>query len=302
LDQQGFHGRDPEGNLPTDPELFFGRRITWEKGSLADFTSGNKPMIEKQVLFTVRRQKLYGMLHLPKGRQPFPAISMFHGFTGQRIESHQLFVKTARKLALAGLAVLRFDFRGSGESEGNFFNMTISGEIEDALASLDFLSQQPEVNKNRLGVLGLSMGGFVASYAAARNSRVKALALWAAGARASTMFPTYIHLSKKHEEAWLKTGKVDLAGNLLGINFLKNLKNLGDAFPLLKNFKGKALVVHGGRDSIVPVSESVLYKNKKVLGRQATLRIIKGADHTFNRKDWEKTVIDTTISWFKKNL
>ena len=133
--------------------------------------------MEKQIHFTVEGQRLYGMLHLPEGKGPFPALSMYHGFTGQRIEPHRLFVKTARKLAIEGFVVLRFDFRGSGESQGDFRDMTISDEIRDALASLDFLTSQPEVNPNRLGVLGLSMGGFVASHVASQSSRVKALVL-----------------------------------------------------------------------------------------------------------------------------
>src|ERR1035441_774266 len=115
--------------------------------------------MEKQISFSVRGQKLYGMLHLPKGKGPAPALSMFHGFTGNRFEPHQLFVKTARRLAKDGIAVLRFDFRGSGESEGDFKDITVPGEIEDGRESLNFLSAQPEVDPNRLGILGLSMGG-----------------------------------------------------------------------------------------------------------------------------------------------
>ena len=84
--------------------------------------------MEKQISFTVQGQKIYGMLHLPEGRGPFPALSMFHGFTGQRDEPHRMFVKAARLISKAGIAVLRFDFRCSGESEGDFRKMTISGE------------------------------------------------------------------------------------------------------------------------------------------------------------------------------
>src|ERR1041384_2757106 len=163
--------------------------------------------MEKQISFTVQGQKIYGMLHLPEGPGPFPATAMFHGFTGQKIEPHRLFVKAARRMAQLGTAVLRIDFRCSGESEGDFRNMTISGEIKDAKAALDFLCRQPRIDKKRLGVLGFSMGGFVASFTASRDPRVKTLVLWAGGARTSTMFPSYIRMRPGRLKKWIRQGE-----------------------------------------------------------------------------------------------
>jgi uncharacterized protein len=257
-------------------------------------------MIEKQIHFTVEGQRLYGMLHLPEGRGPFPALALFHGFTGQRIEPHRLFVKTARKLVGEGFEVLRFDFRGSGESQGDFKDMTISGEIQDAHASLDFLKSQPEVNSDRIGVLGLSMGGFVASHVASQNPLVKVLVLWAAGARPPRFFPNYVHLAGKNCEQWLKKDEWDFGGNVLGTAFLKDLKNVENLLPKLLRFKGKALVVHGELDATVPVSEAEVYR--RILGRRAVVHILKDADHTFNRRQWEEEVIGKTVKWLKQKL
>lgn len=255
--------------------------------------------MEKQVSFTVRGLKLYGMLHLPESRGPFPALSFFHGFTGQRVEPHRLFVKASRRLAKEGVATLRFDFRGSGESDGDFKDATVSGELEDAQASIDFLSAQDGVDENRLGVLGLSMGGFVASRLAAQDRRVKSLVLWAAGATAPRMFPRYVHLAGQNRHRWLEQGEWDFGGNVLGSRFLRDLERMKSHLPVLTRFKGKALVLHGDRDASVPVSEAEIYR--KTL-KKAKVQILKGADHTFNRSDWEKTVIDTTVHWVKKNL
>ncbi|MFA0780897.1 MAG: hypothetical protein RJAPGHWK_002418, partial [Candidatus Fervidibacter sp.] len=81
-------------------------------------------MPEQFVQFEVQGQRVYGMLHLPDGTsdtgKKVPAVAMCHGFTGNRIEAHRLFVKAARHFVQHGIAVLRFDFRGSGESEGDF--------------------------------------------------------------------------------------------------------------------------------------------------------------------------------------
>src|SRR5208282_4030624 len=96
-------------------------------------------------------------------------------FGGTRVEPHRLFVKTSRLLAREGVASLRLDFRGSGESEGDFQSMTLSREIKDAKAALDFLRSQPGVNLERVGILGLSMGGYVAASVAAQDPSLKAL-------------------------------------------------------------------------------------------------------------------------------
>ena len=69
------------------------------------------------------------ILHLPTARDAScPAVAFFHGFTGTKVEPHRIFVKTARELAAIGFYVLRFDFRGCGDSAGDFSEMTIGGE------------------------------------------------------------------------------------------------------------------------------------------------------------------------------
>ena len=73
-------------------------------------------MPEILVAFTNHNQQLVGMLHIPDAPGPHPTVIFYHGFTGDRVENHFIFVKMARMLAKAGFVAMRFDFRGSGES------------------------------------------------------------------------------------------------------------------------------------------------------------------------------------------
>jgi hypothetical protein len=181
------------------------------------------PLNEHPIHFDVDGQRCHGMLHLPLGATaPVPAVLMLHGFTGQRMEPHRLFVLFSRLLAEHGMASLRFDFRGSGESEGSFDQMTVSRELEDVSAAYTFLGQRPEIDPQRLGLLGLSMGGMMAALSAPRH-RFAALGLWAPA----------------HPKAWLR----ELHGKPLDDATLRAAFDWPPPDPaaLLKEHRGKPL-------------------------------------------------------------
>ena len=73
---------------------------------------------------------------------------------------------------------MRIDFIGSGESEGKWEDTTFTGQINDAIAAIDYLCSHTRINPSRIGVIGLSQGGLVAACAAARDRRVKTAILW----------------------------------------------------------------------------------------------------------------------------
>ena len=78
------------------------------------------------------------------------------------------------------MASFRFDFLGSGESDGNFEEMTASKEIAEANTILNFVKKDPRIDPNQVSLLGLSMGGLVASVLAGdRPDDIRRLALLA---------------------------------------------------------------------------------------------------------------------------
>jgi uncharacterized protein len=126
-----------------------------------------------------------GTLETPAG-EAAPVVLLFHGFTGVRDElpvnttDEGVFSRTARMLAEQGIASLRIDFRGSGESPGEFADTTFEGQIADGLAAIDWLEANLAVDGQRLAVLGWSQGGLVATAVAGRSDKPDALVLWAA--------------------------------------------------------------------------------------------------------------------------
>lgn len=245
-------------------------------------------------------QRIASMLHVPPGSEPHPGILVLHGFSNDRMEHHFLLVKAARALAQAGFTVLRFDFRGSGESEGRFQDVTIPGEISDALTVFRWFAERPEVDPERLGVLGLSMGGCVGAHLAGADSRVKALALWAAVADPLGLMDELAQDRPLPPPlGWRSDGTLDIGGLLVGPDFLRTLPEV-DPIAALHSYWGPALIVHGTEDPTVPTRHAEMYA--RALGERAQLVWVKGADHTFNAHVWEQFVIATTRDWFVEHL
>ena len=257
--------------------------------------------METPVVFDCKGQHITGMLHLPEGRGRFPAALLLHGFTGNKSEAHRMYVKLARALADHGVASLRFDFRGSGDSAGNFEDMTIRSEVADAVEAVRFLARHKRVNSRRLALIGLSMGSVVASYLVARErSRFKTMALWAPGAEGAGILDDLS--TPERVSALAETGIMDYDGHLVGIGFIRQFAEMKPLREIAKS-KCPVLLVHGARDERVPAYHSDLYERTLLSHKRLVKKvIIAGADHTFNRHVWEQRAIAETVDWLSETL
>jgi len=129
---------------------------------------------------------LAGTLTLPKGNGPFPAILLIAGSGPQdrdaAIASHRPFLLLADALTRRGIAVLRYDKRGIGQSTGNPDAATTLDLAADADAALAFLKSRKEIKASRIGLLGHSEGAIIAPYLAGQSKDVPWMVLLAAPA------------------------------------------------------------------------------------------------------------------------
>lgn len=128
---------------------------------------------------------LAGTLTLPQKEGSFPAVILITGSGGQdrneEIMGHKPFLVLADHLTKNGIAVLRFDDRGVGQSGGVFDGATTADFATDAEAALAYLKTRKEINKNKIGIAGHSDGGTAAAIAASRNADVAFVVLLAGG-------------------------------------------------------------------------------------------------------------------------
>lgn len=114
--------------------------------------------------------ELAGTFTFPETPGPHPAVILVSGSGPQdrdeTIMGHRPFLVLADHLTRHGIAVLRYDDRGVGESTGRFSQALVADFTTDALAAVEYLKTRPEVDPQRIGILGHSEGGLVAPQAA----------------------------------------------------------------------------------------------------------------------------------------
>ena len=116
-------------------------------------------MSELRFRVPVGADDVTGVLHLPDDSLPGPCVIACHGMGASK--DSDKYLQVGRELPAAGLALARFDFRGSGESAGLPRDATIESRIADLEAVLAHLATGPELD-GRFGLLGSSLGGYVA--------------------------------------------------------------------------------------------------------------------------------------------
>ena len=126
---------------------------------------------------------LSGILNLPKKTGKFPAVIIIsgsgpHNRDGEMF-SHKPYLVLADNLTKNGIAVLRFDERGVGKSEGNFENTTLKQFTTDVEMAIDYLKNRKEIDNKSIGLIGHSIGGIIAPRIASERKDIDFIVLLA---------------------------------------------------------------------------------------------------------------------------
>ena len=143
------------------------------------------PYREEAVTFddAAAHVRLAGTLTLPSGKGPFPVAVLVSGSGAntrdEPILGHQIFLVLADHLTRHGIAVLRYDKRGVGESSGDYPKATTQDFADDAQAAVRYLATRPDIDRRRIGLIGHSEGGLIVPIVAARDPSVSFIVLMA---------------------------------------------------------------------------------------------------------------------------
>ncbi len=258
--------------------------------------------------------QIVASLTVPNTPKRVPIVLTFNGFMGTRDEApiggsdEGILKRNARIFAEQGIATLRVDFRGAGDSDGDYTFTSFTRQISDALTAIDYVKKnlKHQVDVHSIGLLGFSQGGLVSCSTGARSKDVDAVVLWSAPA-----YPPYDYeglLTREGMQAGvaLEDGEtiilpLYLNGVPLGIDAPLGSQFFDDMFTVqptaeLAKFKKPVMYVSGLTDPIVwpqpTVADSFLKYHD---GPEKVVTI--DADHAFNYWDTNHEKLDDAIFW-----
>jgi len=233
--------------------------------------------ISQTVLIPTPDGPIPAVVHLP-GQTPAPVVVCCHGLLSYKDSSK--FVAIGEQFGRGGMAVVRFDFTGCGESELAHRESVLFSRINDLRFVLDFVQQQPWAD-GKIGLLGSSLGGYLSLLAAASGRQtIQAVVCWATPFDLSRI---KLALSESEE---LK--RVFPKGFPLGAP-----EDLGDLPPI-----PRVLVIHGQQDETVSWHEAVAIYRR--VGEPKRLLLMETADHRLLAPQWREMAMESSWEWFQE--
>lgn len=287
---------------------------------------------EKALCFQCNGSRLYGILSLPEETTPSKGVLIIVGGPQYRIGSQRQFTLLARYLASKGVAAMRFDVRGMGDSEGA--QVTFEEINEDLSCAIDqFMTETPGLQE--IVLWGLCDAASAALFYAHIDKRVTGLVLLNPWVRtnqsaAKTYLKHYYLRRIFDSEFWKKifSGRLNyfqtirsLLQSLFTILTKKSgsssvpqdqsankTVNLQDSLPErmlngLTLFDGRVLLITSGNDLTAKEFLDLVRSSKKwqkIVGSSRIKQLnLRDADHTFSRRQWRDQVFKWTYDWIQ---
>ncbi|QYA26848.1 OsmC family protein [Gramella sp. MT6] len=237
---------------------------------------------------------LKGVLELPTNKKPLNFVLFAHCFTCNK--NFHAPSNISKSLASKGYGVLRFDFTGLGESDGDFEDTNFSGNVEDLISAANFLKK--EYNAPSI-IVGHSLGGAAALFAAKKIESVKTIVTINA--------PSNLSHVKKHFESSLDeiekdgSASINIGGRSFQIkkHFVDDLKNNNDS-KVLQEIRTPLLIMHSPQDKIVSINHAEeLYK---VARHPKSFITLDGADHMLSTRSDSEYAGNVIAAWASKYI
>jgi len=249
----------------------------------------------------------------PAAGTRFPLVVMAHGHGGSRQEGGG-YQALAEILAQQGIASIRMDFPGCGDSTESFTNNNLSNMLQDLQAARKYAAALPEIDNERVGLLGYSMGGRLAVLLAEADPSYKVMVLWTPalnnGAEREIIElggpAAYAALREQAKD----TGVAEYTtrwGTTLALGY-RWFTDLEATLPLLSlaSYEGPLLVLYGDQDDVVPPAVSEAAIAAAMRSREVVQHVVAGANHALgiysNRPEIAAEVFTTTAEFFRQRL
>lgn len=264
----------------------------------------------KQTIKSKRNTNIHSII--VEGKIGGPLVLMVHGFKANKSEDNR-FIEVADKLSEYGVNSIMFAQAGCDDSEEDFINFTLRNNLDDIETCYEYMIEKYNIDKNKVGMIGYSMGGRLTSLFIDKHPEVKVISLWAGATfEAFDNKDTFLgeSLEKMKTEANEK-GYCDFYNSFdseyikLSKDLIDDMENLSPEKGLSK-YEGCALIAHGDQDVTVLHRIALETYDKLINAKDRTLLTIEGADHGFgawnSKTELSKKLTDETSNYFIKHL
>lgn len=240
-------------------------------------------------------ETLSARLEMPVDTKPHNFALFAHCFTCNK--NLNAVRNIAKSLTQEGIAVLRFDFTGLGESEGDFADTNFSSNVADLVCAADYLR---DYYKAPSILIGHSLGGAAVLVAKHQLPSVKAVATIG-----SPYHPAHVsHLLESGKEEIEKNGiaRVSIGGRPFHVKkqFLEELDSLSSNHQIINSLDAALLVAHSPQDTIVGIDNATqIYKAAQ---HPRSFISLDGADHLLSKKEDSLYVGEAIAVWAKRYM
>ena len=250
---------------------------------------------------------------IARNGESFPLVVMAHGHGGTRDEAGG-YTSVAGGLAARGVASIRMDFPGCGESTESFTQNTLSNMLQDIQAARDFAVAQENVDINRVALQGFSMGGRLVMLLSEMDASYKVIATWApAGDNGADSEVEYLGGQAAYDKLKARAAAEGFApftttwgqDQKLSLQWFQDME---ESRPLdaIRSFKGPLLVLYGDLDDIVLPETSEAVISAATSSSEVVRHVVKGAGHglgLFNDKPaLTEEAVTTTVDFLAERL
>lgn len=243
---------------------------------------------------------------LPENGEKVPCVIMCHGTGSSKDEAGNQYLDLADLLAERGVASVRFDFAGCGESADSGINQTFMAEVADTRKAYEYACSRPEVDSGRIGIIGYSQGGRVmAMFLDTHHDKIKAAVSWSGACHNGTgVFGSWFDAfyDKAVQDGFVAVPMGWRSDLIVPLAWFDEIRAT-NPMDALKKYNGDLLVMAGDADMLVPMPhcEEIAATNEK-----AELIVYHDADHNFNvltdDKSISQDVVLTTAQWLAEKL
>lgn len=241
-------------------------------------------------------KSVLGIIHMPlQNAVGNPVAIMIYGFNGERVDNNRLSVLCGRIAEKKGVIFIRFDYRGLGVSEGEFYNTTLETKIEDTQNIIKFVNKLTNYQAS-IFLIGFSDGVRVATNFW-ESEEVSGMCLWS-----PVLFPIVdeVHgkMPKKFSrEPQSKQLVVPHRGLWVGQKYLRQISMPDDSYNRIINVNKPLLTIFGENDPSV-IQTKVELENLATNGSSnIDISTIPSADHLYSQEKWTQQISNQTIDW-----